>query len=247
LSSSEIHVRKKTTPDLVWVKLLRPLLAVSIVILVVAIPPIRTTFTRGLMLLLSGHLGRFQEYLRALGVWGPIVSTILMVASAIAIPVPVTVLMLANGLVFGVWAGMLVSFIGGLAGAVATYIIGRRLGRDAVARMLSASSLDAADRAMARRGGWAIVIGRWIPGVPCDPISYVSGITRMPAVRFLLLTIGGLLPANLVTAFVGAEAATDMQLEYWIFGIVIGISVLFIWGLIHRYRKRHLMSHADAP
>jgi len=198
------------------------------------------------MLLISGHLGRFQEYLRSLGVWGPIVSSILMVAASIAVPVPVTVLMIANGLVFGVWAGMLVSFAGGLAGAVATYVIGRRLGRDAVSRLLSESSLEAADRAMARRGGWAIVIGRWIPGVPCDPISYVAGITRMPIVRFLLLSIAGLLPANLATAFVGAEAATDMELQYWIFGIAFGIAGLFIWLLIHRHRKRGRMGNAPA-
>jgi uncharacterized membrane protein YdjX (TVP38/TMEM64 family) len=239
--------QKKTTPDLDLPKLLRALLAVAIVIAMVAIPPIRMTFSRGLMLLLSGHLGRFQEYLHALGVWGPIVSIILMVASAIAIPVPVTVLMMANGLVFGVWAGMLVSFAGGLAGAVAAYIIGRRLGRDAVSRLLSTSSMEAADRAMHRRGGWAIVIGRWIPGVPCDPISYVAGITRMPVVRFLPLTIAGLLPANLATAFVGAEAATHMQLEYWVFGIAIGIGVLFVWGLIHRLRQRRVVTRAGAP
>jgi uncharacterized membrane protein YuzA (DUF378 family) len=57
----------------------------------------------------------------------------------------------------------------------------------------------------------------------------------------------GLLPANLVTAFVGAEAATDVQLQYWIFGILIGISVLFVWALIHRQRKRRLVTRADAP
>lgn len=228
-------------------KLIRALLAVAIVIAVVAIPPLRMTFTRGLILLVSGHLGKFQEYLRALGVWGPTVSIILMVASSIAIPVPVTVLMIANGLVFGVWTGMLVSFVGGLGGALATYILGHQLGRDAVSRMLSSSSLEAADRAMRRRGGWAVVIGRWIPGVPCDPISYVAGITRMPAVRFLPLTIAGLLPANLVTAFVGAEAATDMQLQYWIFGLVIFIGVLFVWALIHRHRKRSLVMGADTP
>ena len=244
---SESQVQNKATPDLVFSKLLRALLAVAIVAAVVAIPPVRSTFTRGLMLLMSGHLGKFQEYLRGLGVWGTTVSIILMVASSIAIPVPVTVLMIANGLVFGVWTGMLVSFVGGLGGAVATYTIGRHLGRDAVSRLLSVASLEAADRAMQRRGGWAIVIGRWIPGVPCDPISYVAGITRMPVVRFLLLTIVGLLPANLVTAFVGAEAATDMQLQYWIFGVVIGIGVLFVWGLIHRQRKRRLMTRAGAP
>jgi uncharacterized membrane protein YdjX (TVP38/TMEM64 family) len=247
LLPSESEVQKRTTPDLDFRRLFRALLVVATVIAVVVIPPVRSTFTRGLILLLTGHLRQFQEYLHALGLWGPIVSIILMIAASIAIPVPVTVLMIANGLVFGIWTGMLVSFAGGFGGAVATYIIGHQLGRDAVSHLLSVSSLEAADRAMHRRGGWAIVIGRWIPGIPCDPISYVAGITRMPVVRFLLLTIAGLLPANLATAFVGAEAATDVQLQYWIFGVAIGIGVLFVWAVIHRHRKRRLMEQADAP
>src|SRR5205085_11940447 len=215
--------------------------------LALAIPPIRITLTHELMLILSGHLGRFQEYLRSLGFWGPLVSTTLMVVQAIVFPVPVTLLMIASGLVFGVWPGMLVSFVGGLAGAISTYFIGRRLGRDAVSRLLSTSRLDAADRAMHQRGGWAIVIGRWIPGVPCDPISYVAGITDMPVLRFLPLTVAGLLPANFATAFVGAEAATDMQLQYWIFGVLFAIGVLCIWALIHRHRKRGSMQRRHAP
>jgi uncharacterized membrane protein YdjX (TVP38/TMEM64 family) len=178
-----------------------------------AIPSVRTAFSRGLYLLATGQLPQFQRHLLSLGVWGPIMSCLLMVAQALVIPVPVTLIMIANGLVFGIWRGMQISFVGGFAGAIAAYLIGRGLGRAVAERLLPRASLDAADSFMARRGRWAVVLGRWVPGIPCDPISYAAGMMRMPIVPFVVLTIVGLLPANLATAFLGAEAAEKIQLR----------------------------------
>src|SRR5262245_1861752 len=175
------------------------------------IPVVRQTVYRGLYLLALGHLGQFHDYLRSLGPWAATVSTTLMVAQSVAVPVPVTLLMVANGLVFGIWNGMLVSFIGGFIGALFAFYLGRRLGRKVVEHVVPRPALDAADRLMARRGGWAIVIGRWVPGIPCDPLSYAAGITRMPWGKFIVLTVIGLVPANLATAFIGAEATGDFR------------------------------------
>src|SRR5262249_9062773 len=153
--------------------------------------------------------------------WGPIMSGLLMVVESTLIPVPVTLLMVANGLVFGMWRGMEISFIGGLTGALAAYLIGRGFGRAVAERLLPAASLDAADRLMATHGRWAVVVGRWIPGIPCDPVSYAAGTTRMPIVPFVLLTVVGLIPANLATAFMGAMAAHDIRIGYWTVAILL--------------------------
>lgn len=202
------------------------------------IPVVRHTVYRGLYLLSLGHLGQFHEYLRSLGPWAPVVSIVLMVSEAVAIPVPVTLVMVANGLAFGVWHGMLVSFIGGFAGAVAAFYLGRRLGRKVVERFVPGPALNVADSLMERRGGWAIVIGRWVPGIPCDPLSYVAGITRMPWLKFLVLTAVGLVPANLATAYLGAEATGDVKTSYWLIGLAVVAALWVAWKLLDRRRTR---------
>jgi uncharacterized membrane protein YdjX (TVP38/TMEM64 family) len=89
---------------------------------------------------------------------------------------------------------------------------------------------------MAKYGGWAIVVGHWIPGVPGDPLSYASGITHVAPLRFFLLTTLALVPANLVTAYVGAEVADDVPLPYW-FGSIAGLAGLWlVWRLTARRR-----------
>jgi uncharacterized membrane protein YdjX (TVP38/TMEM64 family) len=212
------------------------LVLVVAAVLVVAIPPVRHTLGHGLALLATGKLGHFQKYLLSLGAWAPAVSIALMTAEALLVPLPVTIIMVANGLVFGLWTGMIVSLVGGLAGGLAAYAIGRWLGRALVERVLPAPSLRVADSLMAKYGAWAVVLGRWIPGVPGDPVSYACGLTRMPAVTFTVLTIIGLIPANLVTSFVGTEVPGDVPITYWIGGWTI---VVALWLLYRGRRKKH--------
>ena len=218
------------------------LLLVAAGVLVVAIPPVRETLGRGLGLLATGQLGQFQQYLGSLGAWAPAASVVLMTAEALLVPVPITIVMVANGLVFGLWPGMLISLAGGLTGALAAYTIGRWLGRALVERMLPAASLAAADRLMAKYGSWAVVLERWIPGIPGDPMSYASGLTEMPALKFVLLTTVGLIPANLVTAFVGTSVGGDIPLKYWIGGWSLAIVG---WLIVRRLRRPKVVHHED--
>ena len=98
--------------------------------------------------------------------------------------------------------------------------------------------MEAADQMMARRGGWAVVLGRWVPGVPCDPLSYAAGIMRMPWSKFMLLTGVGLIPANLITAYLGAEATGDVGTRYWVLGLVVIAALSAAWKILDIQRRR---------
>jgi uncharacterized membrane protein YdjX (TVP38/TMEM64 family) len=228
-------------------KTTRTLLVLLVIGWVGLIPVVRRTLYRGLYLLAMGHLRQFHEFLVSLGPWAAAVSVMLMISQSVAVPVPVTLLMVANGLVFGVWHGMLISFVGGFTGAVFAFYLGRRLGRQVVERFVPCPALDAADQLMARRGGWAVVLGRWVPGIPCDPLSYAAGTMRMPWLKFMLLTAVGLIPANLVTAYLGAEATGDVRTRYWVLGLVVIAALLAVWKILdNQRRKRSLVPRADA-
>ncbi len=153
----------------------------------------------------------------------------MIVAASLAVPLPVTVILVANGLVFGFWRGMVVSLIGGVIGALAAYLIGRYVGRGVVERLLPAASLRAIDRVGQRYGPWAVVVERLLPGVPCDPVSYAAGLTRMPAWSFLALTLVGLVPANVATAYLGSNVPGDVPAVYWFGGLGIAGLAWLIW------------------
>jgi uncharacterized membrane protein YdjX (TVP38/TMEM64 family) len=207
--------------------------------LVAAIPAARHALGRGMVLLATGQLAQFQQHLLSLGPWAPIVSVTLLVADALIVPLPATIILVANGLVFGVWMGTLVSLVGGLAGGIAAYAIGRYFGRELLEHFVSRKSLDHGDRIMAKYGAWAVILERWVPGIPGDPMSYAAGITRMPFLKFLALTTIGLVPANLVAAFVGVEVAGDVPVLYWFAGWGL---VALAWIVWRRFRRKPYQS-----
>ncbi len=112
------------------------------------------------------------------------------------------------------------STAGSLAGALALYGLGTWLG---LARLraiadriplVSGDDVDKADAWFHRYGTWAVFFGRMVPMVR-SLVSIPAGTTRMPLVRFALLTTAGSLIWN--TVFVVA-------------GYLLGAN----WGLVER-------------
>ena len=88
-----------------------------------------------------------------------------------------------------------------LAGSYASYAVGRVGGRPLVHKLgryvlVTQSDVDRAERFLAGRGSWAIIVGRMLPFVRAFT-SIVAGLIRVPAVRFGVLSgIGTVLYAT---------------------------------------------------
>ena len=102
-------------------KTTRALLVLLVVGWIDLIPLVRRTLYRGLYLLATGHLSQFRDLLLSLGPWAAAVSTLLMISQSVAIPVPVTLLMVANGLVSASGTGCSSRLLEGLSGRLSPF------------------------------------------------------------------------------------------------------------------------------
>src|SRR3984893_15170711 len=92
----------------------------------------------------------------------------------------------------------LVIILGSLAelgGSYASYAIGGLGGKPLVHRLgryvlVTPSDVDRAERFLAGRGSWAVIVGRMLPFVRAFT-SIVAGLVRIPAGRFGLLSLTG--------------------------------------------------------
>ena len=146
-------------------------------------------------------------YLRGFGVWTPLASLTLMVLQSIVAPLPGSLVAAANGVVFGVWWGTLLSWLGGLLGGSLSFLIARKYGRDVVARFVERSHLERADRLGATDGFWLVLVARLIPLISFDLISYLAGLSRMRYRQFLLATAVGMLPGSFAWTALGHDIA----------------------------------------
>src|SRR5262245_25211858 len=77
--------------------------------LVVVMVSLREVLIPAFYELATGRLAQFQHHLHSLGPWGPVFSVALLIAGALGVPLPVTIIMVADGLIYGIQAGMLIS------------------------------------------------------------------------------------------------------------------------------------------
>lgn len=140
-------------------------------------------------------------------------------------PVPSSIVMLANGMLFGAAGGTLLSVAGGLGAALVGYWIGTR-GAQTSQRWLGKTSLARANAFFQKHGLMAVIVSRPIP-ILAEAITIIAGIARMPARTFSFGVVLGLLPTALIYAVAGAYAL-DFQSGIYVFLAVLGMAGI-VW------------------
>ncbi len=159
----------------------------------------------------------------ALGPWAGAVF-VLVYAMASVLLLPVWILTVAAGAVFGVVRGSVLVLLGATLGATAAFALARTGLRESVRRWARAyPDFDKLDRAIAARGGWIVFLVRLSPVFPFVYVNYLFGLTAIPAVTYAVTTIAGMIPATIVYVALGASAgsAASGQAASWSTGRVV--------------------------
>ncbi|UVI36255.1 TVP38/TMEM64 family protein [Brevibacterium spongiae] len=163
-----------------------------------------------------------QDDIAAAGFWGFAVFILIYLVVA-ATPIPVTIMAVAGGLIFGLPFGTLLSMIGVVAGCWGGYWIARGLGRDTVMRLLG-SHAESIESRLTGGGFYAVCALRLMPGFPYWPVNYGSGALGIDNRTFLIATIVSALPGQLSLVAVGAFIGNPTVLN--------GIAVAISWALV---------------
>jgi len=126
-----------------------------------------------------------------------------MIGQALAVPIPSEFILLCGGAAFGLIAGWLVGAMGSVVAASICFYISRKGGRPVAIRFVSEGGMKFADNWFDRWGIWAVILGRLVPVIPFDLISYSAGLTQMKFRSFVIPTVIGTFPRALFYAFLG--------------------------------------------
>lgn len=123
-------------------------------------------------------------------------------------------LALTAGVCFGPWAGTAMVTAASTLGATASFLLARRLGREALRRR-AGERLTALEAALARDGALCLFSLRMAPVIPFGLLNPLMGLTAMPTGQFALVSALGMLAGSAAYVVVGAElgqAATPADL-----------------------------------
>jgi uncharacterized membrane protein YdjX (TVP38/TMEM64 family) len=76
-------------------------------------------------IVLSDSFDQLSELIRSWGIAAPLLSILLMVLQSVIAPLPAMLITATNGLLFGVFWGTVISWIGAMCGALVSYAIAR--------------------------------------------------------------------------------------------------------------------------
>jgi uncharacterized membrane protein YdjX (TVP38/TMEM64 family) len=160
----------------------------------------------------------------------------LLIVDVVA-PVPSSIVMVANGMLFGSVGGTLLSVTGGVGAAVAGYWIGFR-GERAGKRWLGDESLTRANAFFQSYGMMAIIVSRPVP-ILAEAMTIIAGMSQMPAQKFFPATLLGLLPTAIIYACAGAYSLNLQS------GLYVFLTVMALAGVVWLVGKLTTRSKAS--
>ncbi len=163
-----------------------------------------------------------QEWLLGYGLWAPLISALLQVATSVFPPGPSFLLAIANAMLYGAVLGGFLTFVTALGAAAVCFGIARRVGRPGIERLVSREKLQRMDGFMERHGVLAVFLGRLIPFINPDLVSYAAGVTRIGWLPFLLAVGAGALPSTVFYSVVGAAA---LEAAGWVI-VMVAVATL---------------------
>lgn len=174
------------------------------------------------------HRDQIEGWVDAAGPAAP-AAFVLLYAVITLFPVPKNLLGILGGLLFGMALGLLLVWGAAMLGAMAAFVIGRALGREAVEQMTGAR-VARVDEALARHGLLSVIAVRLVPVLPFTAINYSAGLTGLPYRAYLLGTAVGILPGTVAYVALGAYA-TDLS-SWPIVAAVTALIVLTVAGVV---------------
>ncbi|MBI3637715.1 MAG: TVP38/TMEM64 family protein [Candidatus Rokubacteria bacterium] len=208
---------------------LAALVVIGVVLLGIGVIPM----TRGWMIrlarmLLDADVAAIRAQVLAAGAWAPAVSAGLMILQAIVAPLPASPIAYANGLVFGVWWGGVLSWASALAAAALCFGLSRRFGRPLAERLVSARAVAWSDQFFRRFGIAAVLIGRLLPFVSFDVVSYGAGLTRISFTGFMIATAIGMIPGTFLYAWLGHLGGRSGAALLWTVAAVTALGLILV-------------------
>jgi len=173
----------------------------------------------------------FDAVRRAAAATGPLAPLTYVVASAVlgALFVPGSILAAGSGLLFGPVLGVFVTLGAAVGTAIVASRIGRRGGRDSARALLGTERADRIDALIERRGLWAVVGQRFVPGISDALASYAFGAFGVPLWQLAVGSFIGSAPRAFAYTALGASIGNrSAPLAYaaiavWCLSAIVGV------------------------
>ena len=163
-------------------------------------------------LLLSGDLTGTIDFIRSYGPYAALVSFGVVVFINTVAVLPNIFILAANGIIFGMVEGTLISWIAESVGVIISFLLMRYLFRDYAHKVIVRSNaLKKVDHFSGDKGFQIMLIARSIPFIPSGLITALGALSSISLMDYVLATLIGKLPSAWIEVTLGHDLASYQE------------------------------------
>ena len=181
--------------------------------------------------------------------WGGLAwaAFIVFYAALAVTPIPVSVLAIAGGVLFGVVEGSVLSVIGAMLGSWVAYWLARGLGKATVSKLLGSHAATVEER-LQEAGTSGTYLLRLTPGLPYWVVNYGSGAFGVSQRSFLIGSALGAVPGQVSLVAIGAFITEPTVIHGTVIGVawvVVLVLTLLAYRELRRARRARVSTSAS--
>lgn len=194
-------------------------------------------FSRTLTLAINGDVQGLVEYLRSFGAWAIVISFVLDVLINAGSIFPSIFLSTANGLIFGLPLGILISWLAETTGVVISFLLMRFLFRDTAEKIIAKSdSLKHIDEASGKHGLEWMAFARALPYFPSGILTAVGAVSSISIRDYIIANLIGKFPSTALEVVIGHDIVNFQQNSERLGILIVVVGIIFF--AYSRYRKK---------
>lgn len=183
--------------------------------------------------------GNFEEtiaYLKSFGVYAAFMSFFIDVVINIVGFLPSIFISTANGLIFGLFWGVVISWLAETVGVIISFYMMRTLFRGVAKNIIQKSRT--LSRLDAHESWQAMATARAIPYMPNGLVTAVAALSSMTFKDYALGCLVGKLPSTALEVILGHDVLNLEQNSLRLTVIIVAVAVIY-GGVWYYYRKRN--------
>lgn len=196
-------------------------------------------FQKTFLLAVNGNVEGLVEYLRSFGSWAIIISFLLDVLINAASIFPSIFLSTANGLIFGLPLGILISWLAETTGVVISFLLMRFLFRSTAEKIIAKSdSLKHIDEASGRHGLEWMAFARALPYFPSGILTAVGAVSSISIRDYVIANLIGKFPSTALEVVIGHDIVNFQQHSQRLGILIVVVAVIFFaYSRIRKNKK----------
>lgn len=196
-------------------------------------------FTNTFKLAISGNVEGLVEYLRSFGPWAMLVSFVLDVLINAGSIFPSIFLSTANGLIFGLPLGILISWLAETVGVVISFLLMRFFFRSTAEKLIAKSnSLKHIDEASGKHGLEWMAFARALPYFPSGILTAIGAVSSISVRDYIIANLIGKFPSTALEVVIGHDLVNYKEHSERLAILVIVVVLIFLCYKKYRSHKQ---------